>query len=317
MNLKEAYSILELPSSATPDEAKKKYRELTKKFHPDINKEPGAEDKFKKINEAYQVVSSGKSTDRQDLDWDMQDIPFDPFGGFNSFFMNKNVAHKATNVDLNTRISFKDSVLGCKKELKFSRNIKCKDCNGNGKTSGPNGCTACNGKGQTFTRQGNTVFVTTCQKCHGKVKTEPCNTCQATGLLKTESAISVSIQGGIQNGDVLRINGMGNFVTAAGPFDKYTDAHLRVIVDQENGLKLDGQHVVSELEISLLDALKGCNKSVNTILGLQDIEIKPQSHNKDEVLIPKLGVNGIGNQRVILKVKYPNDINSLIDHLSL
>src|SRR5574338_123111 len=107
MNLKEAYSILEIPSTSTPEEAKKKYRELTKMYHPDINKEAGAEDKFKKINEAYQVVSSGKSTDREDVMRQARRDPFNPFG--------RHVSFEAENIVRETRISFKDSVFGTKK----------------------------------------------------------------------------------------------------------------------------------------------------------------------------------------------------------
>ena len=98
MRLDEAYSILEIPSSSTPDEAKKKYRQLSKKYHPDINKEPGAEDKFKKINEAYQIVSTGKDTEAS------RPVPQHNY---------------PSNIDIRTTISFKESVLGCKQSLKF------------------------------------------------------------------------------------------------------------------------------------------------------------------------------------------------------
>jgi DnaJ-class molecular chaperone len=89
-----------------------------------------------------------------------------------------------------------------------------------------------------------------------------------------------------------------------------------VRVTPEPGLRLDGINVVSDLEISLLDALRGCKKTVNTIQGDKEIEIQPQSRHKDEVVIPHLGVNGAGNQRVILDVKYPSNVGNLIDVLA-
>lgn len=317
MNLKEAYSILEISSSATPEEAKKKYRELTKKYHPDVNKEPGAEDKFKKINEAYQIVTSGKSTDKEEQTW--SDVGFNPFSPFNGdpFGMGRQqTMHAADPVFLHTNVSFRDSILGTKKEMKFKRQVKCPECNGNGKFPISNGCDVCNGKGKVVGRQGNMMFVSICSKCHGRVQTQDCMKCHSKGTLEAETSISVNVPGGVQTGNVLRLSGMGNFVTSFGPMDQYTDAHLHIKVDSEEGLRLEGQNVISETTISLLEALQGCTKSINTIIGYKDIEIKPQSKNKDEITIPKLGVNGVGSHKVILNVQYPDQIDNLINFLS-
>lgn len=309
MNLKEAYSILEIPSTATPEEAKKKYRELTKKFHPDINKESGAEDKFKKINEAYQVVSSGKSTDREDvMRRQSARDPFNPFG--------RQVMYEAENINLSTTISFKDSVLGCKKELKFNRKTKCQNCNGQGEIQLNNGCTKCGGRGQIVGRQGPMVTIQTCDKCFGQTQVDSCRVCTGSGVLDAEAAISVSVPGGIQDGNILRLGGVGHFVGSFGPMEQHTDVHLHVTVTPQDSLKIEGMHVVSNLEISLLEALKGCQKTVPTILGDKEITIKPQSRHKEEVVIPNIGVNRIGSQRVVLDVKYPADVSELINTLS-
>lgn len=307
MNLKEAYSILEIPQTATPDEAKKKYRELTKKYHPDVNKESGAEDKFKKINEAYQIVSSGKSTDREDVQWQSQG---DPFGQW------RPTRQAVDNITLHTTISFKESVLGCKKELKFNRHAKCTDCNGAGQVRLNNGCTQCGGRGQVTGRQGHMVFVQTCPKCFGRVQTESCKTCNMNGTRQADVSINVTIPGGLQDGNVLRLAGMGHFAGAVFGMEQYTDVHLHVRVTPAANLRLEGTDVVTDLEVSLVDALRGCTKKVKTIMGDKDIDVKPQSHNKDEVVIPRMGVNGVGNQRVILDVKYPKDVGGLIDFLS-
>src|ERR1700690_4210551 len=127
MDLKTAYSILELSSEASPEEAKKKYRELSKKRHPDIDKTLGAEERFKKINEAYQVVSTGESTDRvpESQNWN-------PF--IKRSYSEFSVQHEihAEIISLSTSISFVESVLGCKKDIKYKRNVKCQICNGIG-----------------------------------------------------------------------------------------------------------------------------------------------------------------------------------------
>lgn len=312
MNLKEAYATLEIPQTATPDEAKKKYRELTKKYHPDVNKDAGAEDKFKKINEAYQVVSTGKSTDREDLHWHNTQAPggFDPFGGVRQY------ARNHVDIEIHTTLSFKDSVLGCKKDLKFRRKTKCAACSGAGQVAQNNGCDKCGGRGQVVIRQGTMVMIQTCDKCYGRVQSLPCTDCKGEGTLDAEASINVTVPGGVQTGNILRLSGMGHYVgSLMGQFDQHTDVHLHVRVDPEPGLRLEGPNVVSDLELSLIEALRGCKKTVKTIMGDKDIDIKPQSKNKDEVVIPRLGVNRTGDQKVILDVKYPKDIDRLIGFL--
>lgn len=305
MNLKEAYTILEIPSSSTPEEAKKQYRKLTKRYHPDINKEVGAEDKFKKINEAYQVVSNGKSTDREDLHW--QD-PFRRSG--------QQKVYHAENIQVHTTLTFAESVLGCSKELKISRKNKCKDCDGQGEMSLSNGCTKCGGRGQVVQRQGVMVMVQTCDKCGGRTQRVPCKACNAMGMQDVESSVTVAIPGGVLDGNVLRLQGMGNYVGSFMMMEQYTDAHLHIKVPSVTDLKIEGKDVVYTLELSLLDALKGCQREVSTINGIKTIQIPALSRNKEEVIIPKLGVNGVGHQRVILDVKYPEDALPLIEALN-
>jgi molecular chaperone DnaJ len=304
MNIKEAYKILELSETSTSEEAKKRYRKLTKQYHPDVNKEPDAEAKFKKINEAYQIVSSGKSTDREELHWQ------NPFGGI------RHQIYQAEHIQLHTTITFAESVLGCTKEIKINRKNKCKDCGGQGQVALGNGCTKCGGRGQVVGRQGNTVFVQTCDKCGGRTQKAPCKPCNSTGMQDVESAVNVSIPGGILDNNILRLQGMGHYMGNIMMMEQYTDVHLYIKVLPMDGLKIEGKDVVCTLPLPLLDALQGCQREVNTINGLQAIDVPAMSRNKEEVLIPKLGVNGVGYQRVILDVKYPEDISQIIDVLN-
>lgn len=307
MNNREAYSILDLPPTATAEEAKKKYRELTKKHHPDINKEPGSEDKFKKINEAYQVVSTGQSTDRP--------TARPRQSGWNPF-QQQQASYVPEHIQMSTTISFKDAVLGCKQELKFNRKSKCSDCNGQGEIKLNNGCDKCGGKGQIISQQGGMIMVQTCDKCYGRTQSNPCKTCNSEGVLDAEATITVTIPGGIQNGNVLRLGGMGNYAGGFMGMDQTTDVFLQLTVTPMEGLKLIDRNVVSDLQISLLEALTGCRKTVATVIGKKEVEIKAQSRNKDEVIIPYAGVNGQGSQRIILDIKYPKDITKLIDALT-
>lgn len=301
MNVKEAYATLDLAQGASPEEAKKKYRELTKKYHPDVNKEPGAEDKFKKINEAYQIVQSGKSTDPEDRM---------PYGG--GGFHRQQVV-QLENVELNLTISFKESVLGCKKEVKYARQSKCQSCGGAGEIKLNNGCKKCGGKGQVIIKQGQMVMVSTCNECYGRASTEICTACSGNGTVHTDVSVHVSVPAGIQNGNTLRLQGMGNYAGSFMGFaDQHTDAFCHIAVTPEAGLNIEGHSVVSHITIPLLDALRGCKRKVKTIHGDKEIQIKPQSRNRDEVIIPHHGVSGAGDQRVILDVQYPKNTDKLI-----
>lgn len=304
MNINEACNVLEISATATQDEAKKKYRELTKAYHPDVNKAPDAEGKFKKINEAYQVFKNKDNQPKQKFNF--SDI-------FNHFNHQQNIPE---NIQLNTTISFKESVLGIHKDLSFKRKIKCKECEGQGATLLNNGCDKCGGKGNIISNQNNMIFSRTCDKCHGLRQHKACNTCSQSGSIQTEVSISVFIPPGVQNDNMLRLGSMGNYVGNFGPMDQYTDAFLKINVIPEDGLSLNELDVISYLDISLLEALQGCQKEVKTILGNKSISIPSKSKNKDSVIIEGLGVNRVGNQQVILNVSYPDNIDKLIKSLS-
>lgn len=312
MNLKEAYSTLELSEGASPEDAKKKYRELTKKYHPDVNKDPGADAKFKKINEAYQCVKEGKGNDPEPMmpGWGGGN----PFEGFNPFGRrNKPQSHE--HIVLSNTISFEESILGTKKEVSFHRKAKCQSCNGAGEFEINNGCDKCNGKGKITAMRGNMVFVQTCPKCMGRVSVNNCNSCKSTGSIDSTVSINVVIPGGVTTGNILRIPGMGNFAGQFMSMDQFTDVHLRLDVTPDPELSLQDNYVVCKTPISLLDALRGCQKPVRTVLGEQEISIPPMSKNNDVIMIPRVGINKTGDQKVILEVQYPPNTDQLIEFL--
>jgi len=319
MNLQEAYSILEVPPGTSPEDAKKKYRELTKKYHPDVNKDEGAEDRFKKINEAYQCVINGKGTDPEPV---MQESGFNPFQGFPGINVNPFGGRQQIQVEhisLQATLSFKESVLGCQKDISFSRNGKCTDCNGQGQIQSNNGCDKCGGKGQIVGRQGNMIFTRTCDKCFGRNSINQCQACSSKGTVNTQVSGTVNVPPGVVSGNILRLNGFGHYITSFMGTDQYSEAHLHLTVLPEEGLSLEGQDVVSKLSLSFLDALQGTNVQVKTIMGDKELVISPCSRNKDEIKIPNLGVAGIGSQKVVLDVKYPEDkeiISKLINVLN-
>lgn len=318
MKLSEAYTVMGLSPGATPEEAKKQFKKLAKEFHPDVNKAAGAEAKFKQINEAYQIVESGEGTDP----------PIgNPFhgsaGGYGPFrnpfsgdpFGSSKRQYYASNIDLNTTISFKESVQGVKKEIKYSRQIKCPHCQGSGNKPINNGCKKCGGRGQTTIRQGGAIFIQTCPECMGRSKTNPCTECNSAGVLSAEASVHVSIPPAVSEGNILRLSSMGNFSgTLLGLQDTYTDVYVHIHVTAEEGMRLEGKDIVSEVTISLLDALRGCSQKVKTISGEKKVTIEAQAKNKDEVVLSVGDHNSI-KHRVIVNIGYPTNIDKLIDVL--
>ena len=302
MNLKEAYKTLDLPEGTTPEDAKKQFRKLAGEWHPDVNKDPGAEAKFKKINQAYQCIQSGKGDEREMLP---------PQSHYHQQMV------RIDNIEIHITTSFKDAVLGCKKEVKYHRRSKCAPCGGSGEIHINNGCTKCGGKGQTQTQQRGMIFISTCSECKGRINAQLCGTCNGEGFLHADVSVHVTVPAGITDGNILRLQGMGNYAgTFMGFADQHTDVFCHVKVEPMPDLRLEGRDVVSTISITLLDALRGCDRKVKTIFGDKEIEIKPRSRNREEVILPHLGVAGAGNQRVIIDVRYPSDINKLVELLS-
>lgn len=304
MNLQEAYAILEIPSGTPQEEAKKKYRELARTWHPDVNKSPEAETKFKKINEAYQCIQNGKGNDRE--------IP----SHYHNPFHQSNFVQLG-NIESNIIIDFKESVLGCKKEIKYSRRSKCAPCNGQGEIKKNNGCKKCNGNGRITMQNKGNIFITSCPDCKGSNNTENCPICYGEGALYTDASVHVSVPAGVIKGNVLRLQTMGHYVgSLMGIADQHTDVFCHIDVIPDSDLSINGKDVVSNINISLLEALQGCERKVKTIHGIKNIKINPKSKNREEILIDNCGVDNKGYQKVILNVSYPDDINNLINILN-
>lgn len=315
MRLSEAYSILGVNQTSSQDEIKKKYKDLTKKYHPDVNKDADAESHFKKINEAYNVIQKGEP---EEANFNYSSA-IDPFSIFNGSFRRAE-QREHVNIVISTNISFQESILGVKRDISFNRKGKCQSCGGHGSSILNNGCDQCKGVGRITNRQGNMVSVQTCPKCLGRTKVNKCEPCDGEGSLDTRVNISVTIPGGVSNGNVLRLSGMGNYM-GQGSFmgfatsDHFTDVHLHINVSQDPEMFLENKDVVSKLKVSLLDSLQGCKRTVRTVLGEKEIVIEPLSKNKDEITIYNAGVNRVGHHKIILDVSYPDNAANLISFL--
>lgn len=335
MDIKQAYEILNVSPDISDDELKKIHKEAVKKYHPDLYKDDP--DKLKHINSAYQFIKDYRenppgpfgrqyTTAEDDLPFDFgnfQDI-FSNFNGFHGFKNNNHKTRNVSHINLNTEISFKDSVLGIEKEISVEREVKCSDCNGNGIKKIKNTCTNCDGFGKISKKQGNTTFISTCNVCRGAGPTsENCNICNGKTYIKQNTNLKVQIPPGVKDGNTIQLRGAGHFAGNGIMGENYSNIYLNIKVNNNTNLSIDdlGSDVLFPLNISLLEALEGANKIVPTINGDKEVKIPPKSKNKDEVILYGLGVKNYlhqGNQRILINVMYPENqesINKIIELL--
>jgi molecular chaperone DnaJ len=312
MNIEEAYKILGVASSATDDEIKKAYKKLAKTHHPDVDKTNP--DKFKKINQAHDMIKDHRANpNKYNGSFRTSGNAYgsvsinDIFSGFSNHFRQSPKNRTPEHINTQVKISFKEAVMGCEKDISYTRNIKCAECKGEGVNYKSNGCDACDGFGKVIKESGNMRFVQSCNKCYGKnVEDNNCLLCDGSGIQTEDVRGSVAIQAGRHSGDVLRMQGRGNFIESNMFGEQYTDVFVQIIVEREVGLELINNDVVSSLSISLRDALSGCERTVKTIDGDRVITIEKMTHHKDEVRIANLGAKGTnGVQRVIINIEYP------------
>jgi DnaJ-class molecular chaperone len=307
MNIQEALNLLNLQEGATKEEIQASFRKLAKKHHPDLNKDdPEAEAKFKKINEAKEFLINPKPQNnrnaQQNTGW--QDIFYQHFGGMPFGGRNQElhpVQIPTTVISVN--LTFAESVLGCEKNITTDQFIHCSDCNGTGGHKLTDDCKYCNGQGnrQANFSRGNVVFMQPCDKCNGTGKQlKKCDTCVGKGYSTKSGPVNLTIPGGVINGNVLRTHG----------------TILQVSVELDSDMILKDGDVVSTLELSLLEALKGTKRTVRTIKGEMSLKIPAKVKNKDNIVVQGYGVPEAGGSHVFnIKVNYPESIENVIQFL--
>ena len=332
--VKRAYETVGVKQDISDDELKKVYRDAAKKFHPDIYSD---KEKFKKINEAYQLITDYRSNPDKYNTPPFGRSPFqgNPFDGIDlggmgfdigDLFQGGNFAaqdrqQKSFNhppINVKVDISFKESVTGTSREISYKRFIKCDSCRGIGNQKIGNGCKSCDGFGRNVVRRGNTIYTSNCNVCGGRgTKNKECEACKSEGAIESDYKITIRIPAGIENNSTLRLQGAGHYVGYHMLGDASTDVYVHVSVEKNNSLSIEGSNVVTKLDISLLEALTGTEKEVETIFGMKKIDIPELSKNKDEIRIEGCGVvaETIGVERVILNIHYPDNTDNLIKFL--
>jgi len=328
------YEVLGISRDASDEEIKKAFRKLAFKFHPDHNREGGAGEKFKEINEAYEVLSDANKRSAYDhyghggaesfFGRGFEGFDFGGFGDiFDAFFGGSSTAtqhgpQRGASLRCSITISFEEAALGCEKEINLTRTEICSACYGSGSTPGsqPSRCANCDGTGQVRRVQrslfGSFINVTTCNQCHGKgsIITEPCSQCHGTGSQKHKRSLSVKIPAGVDDGSEMRLSGEGDAgVRGGSPGDLY----ITLSVLRHELFIRDGDDVLFELPINFAQAALGIEVEVPTLYGQNKINIPSGSQTGKifrlkDMGIPHLHRNRRGDQLVRLLVVTPDSL---------
>ena len=323
------YELLGVSRDASKEDIKRAYRRLARQYHPDVNKEEGAEERFKEINRAYEVLSEPEMRARYDRFGEAgvgagagagaggasyQDFATD-MGGFADIFetifsgfggagaagstRRRGGPTRGDDLRLDLKIKFQEAVFGGEKEIRIPHLETCQTCEGTGAKPGSSAstCPTCSGSGQvrraTRTPFGSFAQVSVCPTCNGegRVIEDKCESCGGAGRKRETKKLKITIPAGVDNGTRLRVSGEGDAGLRNGsPGDLYV--YLTIEPDPE--FKRDGLNVHSEITVSYLQAILGCRLQVNTVDGEEDLHI-PAGTQPDTVLtlegkgVPKLG----------------------------
>ncbi|MCY6354851.1 molecular chaperone DnaJ [Clostridium sp. ZS2-4] len=337
---KDYYDILGISKGASDDEIKKAYRKLAMKYHPDRNPDnKEAEDKFKDINEAYQVLSDPQKKSQYDqfgttdfnggfggaggFDFSgmggFEDI-FDSFfgGGFSSR-KRRNGPERGDDLEYTLNLTFEEAVFGMEKEISISKNENCDICNGTGSKPGSNTktCDKCGGTGQVKyqrnTPLGSFVSTATCDKCNGtgKVITDPCSHCHGKGTVRKNKKVKIKIPAGVDTGNVLPLRGQGEPGKNGGPSG---DLYINIRVSPHKLFNRKGFDIYIEEHISFGKASLGTELKVPTIDG--DVKYKVPSGTQSGTVfrlkgkgVPRVNGHGRGDQYVKIIVDIPKALN--------
>ncbi len=348
MNKKDYYEVLGVSKNASDEEIKRAFRKLAKQYHPDINKEAGAEEKFKEIGEAYAVLSDKQKRATYDQfghaafdnagasggfsgfdagDIDLSEIlraafgdSFGGFSGFSDFFggstrANSNRPRKGRDTLLRIDLSFLESAFGVDKDIELSLNETCDNCHGKGGFDEVS-CSYCNGSGYVISEQRSLFGVvqsrSVCPKCGGNGKTfkKECNVCNGTGQVKKKKTISIHIPEGVMDGHQLKISRKGASGINGG---ENGDIYIECRVKESDFYHRDNADLYIEVPISITKAILGGKVEVPTIYGNVYMDIKPGTQNNTKYKLKGKGlkvVNSLrkGDEYVIIKVIIPNKL---------
>ena len=354
MEKRDYYEVLGVEKNASQDEIKSAFRKLAKKYHPDINKDKDAPEKFKECQEAYAVLSDEQKRKQYDQfghaafdqasgmggaggfdfsGFDFSDIFGDLFGssfgggfsGFNSSSSNR--ARRGRDSIMHVVLSFDEAVFGCTKSITIDSYEKCSECDGKG-GHGETTCKTCHGSGQVTSEQ-RTMFGTfmtksTCPDCHGKGRSyeSTCSKCHGAGKVKKAVTKEIKVPAGVSTGNQLRISGAGEMGTNGGPNG---DVYIEFTVKDHPIYQRDENDIYLDVPLTITEAVLGCKKEIPTLYGNVKLTIPEGSTTGDRQRLKGKGVaniNGFGKGdmyvvfRVVIPKKLSHDQKKQFEQLS-
>jgi len=332
------YELLEIGRGATPEEIKKAYRKLAMKYHPDRNQgDKEAEENFKAVNEAYQVLSDpekkalydrygkaglqnsgyqGFSGGFEDIFEDLGSVFESVFGGgFSQRGRGKKKERDKYNLDqaIELHLSFKEAVFGCKKEIKYKYKKSCTECGGSGAKDGKTTtCPDCGGQGQVYMRQGFMTFSQTCPKCkgEGEIVKDKCPKCKGNGYEIIEETIEVNIPEGVDNGTRIRVANKGNI----GKNQTRGDLYLVIQADGDEHFVRHGDDIYIEMPVFFTQICLGSKIKIPTLVGEVELKLPSNAIDKQQFTFRGEGIKNVrsgikGNLIVQIKILFPEKLN--------
>ncbi len=333
------YELLEVARDSDKGTIKKAYRKMAMKYHPDKNPDDTeAEERFKAVNEAYQVLSDEEKRSIYDrygkagleghgqgggfsggFD-DLSSIFEEMFGGsgFGGFGGGSRRQRKTYNYNLDiaieVTIEFNEAIFGCKKDVEFKYKDACGDCKGTGAKGGKlNTCPHCDGQGQVHMRQGFMTFAQTCPHCNGtgQAVTSKCNTCNGTGYDEKKETFEVNIPEGVNDGNRIRVSNKGNIA----PDGTRGDLYLQIKVNEDSHYVRHDDDIYLEVPIFFTQVALGATIKIPGLRGELELKVPAGTRDKEQFKFKNEGVKSVqgygqGDLIVQIKINYPESLNS-------
>lgn len=336
------YDILGVSKDATQDEIKKAYRRLSKKYHPDLNDAPDAEEKFKEVAEAYETLSDESKRSAYDQFGHASTDPNfnsgfggfsdfgggDPFSGFDDIFSqffggrtatrDPNAPRKGEDLQYVMDLTFEEAIFGKTSTIRYNRRDVCDTCSGSGAKAGtsPETCSRCAGAGRVNVEQntpfGRVMTQTTCPDCQGtgQIIREKCEDCNGAGYQTKRHTVKVTVPAGVEDGNQIRLQGQGDAGKNGGP---YGDIYIIFRVQKSDIFERQGTEIFYELPINIVQATLGDEIEIPTVHGKVKLKI-PAGTQPGSVFrlrgkgAPSLRRTGYGDQHVRVKVEIPKKV---------